>query len=122
MFTKKWIEQLPPNPKNSPSREKEYSDTQVVGLKLLVNKAGRKFFYLRYTLNYRKRGMKLGEYGVMSLIEAREKANELKAQIQRGIDPQEAKPSSIPTFKEFVHESYLPWAYSNKNGFTPDWV
>jgi hypothetical protein len=47
LFNKKWIEQLPPNPKNSPSREKEYSDTQVVGLKLLVNKVGRKFFYLR---------------------------------------------------------------------------
>jgi integrase len=116
MFTKKWIEQLPPNPKNSPSREKEYSDTQVVGLKLLVNKVGRKFFYLRYTINRRKRGIKIGEYGVISLIEARQKANELKAQIQRGIDPQEEKLqlSGIPTFKEFVNESYLPWAYSNK--------
>ena len=61
LFNKKWIEQLPPNSKNSPSREKEYSDTQVVGLKLLVNKVGRKFFYLRYTINRRKRGIKIGE-------------------------------------------------------------
>lgn len=116
MFTKKWIEQLPPNPKNSPSREKEYSDTQVVGLKLLVNKVGRKFFYLRYTINRRKRAIKIGEYGVVSLIEARQQANELKAQIQRGIDPQDEKQqlSGTPTFKEFVNESYLPWAYSNK--------
>ena len=84
LFTKKWIEQLPPNALNSPSREKEYSDTQVVGLKLLVNKVGRKFFYLRYTINRRKRGIKIGEFGVMSLIEARQKSTELKAQIQRG--------------------------------------
>jgi integrase len=116
LFTKKWIEQLPPNALNSPSREKEYSDTQVVGLKLLVNKAGRKFFYLRYTINRRKRGIKIGEFGVMSLIEARQRSTELKAQIQRGIDPQEEKQqlSQIPTFKEFVLDSYLPWAYSNK--------
>ena len=116
LFTKKWIEQLPPNPLDSPSREKEYSDTQVVGLKLLVNKAGRKFFYLRYTLNRRKRGIKVGEFGVMSLIEARQHANELKAQIQRGIDPQEEKQqlSQIPTFREFVVDSYLPWAFANK--------
>ena len=116
LFTKKWIEQLPPNALDSPSREKEYSDTQVVGLKLLVNKAGRKFFYLRYTLNRRKRGIKVGEFGVMSLIEARQHANELKAQIQRGIDPQEEKQqlSQIPTFKEFVVDSYLPWAFANK--------
>lgn len=116
LFTKKWIEQLPPNALNSPSREKEYSDTQVVGLKLLVNKAGRKFFYLRYTINRRKRGIKIGEFGVMSLIEARQKSTELKAQIQRGIDPQEEKQqlSQIPLFREFVVDSYLPWAYSNK--------
>lgn len=116
LFTKKWIEQLPPNALNSPSREKEYSDTQVVGLKLLVNKAGRKFFYLRYTINRRKRGIKIGEFGVMSLVEARQKSTELKAQIQRGIDPQEDKQllSQIPLFREFVLDSYLPWAYSNK--------
>ena len=116
LFTKRWIEQLPPNALDSPSREKEYSDTQVVGLKLLVNKTGRKFFYLRYTINRRKRGIKVGEFGVMSLIEARQRSNELKAQIQRGIDPQEEKQqlSQIPTFKEFVLDTYLPWAYSNK--------
>ncbi|MDD2864958.1 MAG: tyrosine-type recombinase/integrase [Methylococcales bacterium] len=116
LFTKKWIEQLPPNALNSPSREKEYSDTQVVGLKLLVNKTGRKFFYLRYTINRRKRGIKIGEFGIMSLIEARQKSTELKAQIQRGIDPQEEKQqlSQIPLFREFVLDSYLPWAYANK--------
>ena len=116
LFTKRWIEQLPPNDNDSPLREKEYSDTQVVGLKLLVNKAGRKFFYLRYLINRRKRGIKLGEFGVMSLIEARQKAIELKAQIQKGIDPQAEKQhlSTIPTFKAFVQDSYLPWAYANK--------
>jgi integrase len=116
LFTKKWIEQLPPNPKDASAREKEYSDTQVVGLKLLVSKQGRKFFYLRYTINKRKRGIKVGEYGPMSLLEARQRCNELKALINKGIDPQEEKRflSQIPTFGQFVSEHYLPYAMANK--------
>jgi integrase len=122
LFTKKWIEQLPPNPKIAASREREYSDTQVVGLKLLVNKAGRKFFYLRYTINKRKRGIKIGEFGPMSLIEARNRSNELKAAINNGIDPQEEKQQlqQIPTFKAFARQHYLPHAYANKRSAKAD--
>ncbi|MDD2760528.1 MAG: tyrosine-type recombinase/integrase [Methylomonas sp.] len=122
LFTKKWIDLLPPNAPDAVAREKEYSDTQVVGLKLLVNKQGRKFFYLRYTINKRKRGIKIGEYGPMSLIEARQAANELKAQINKGIDPQEEKQQllQIPTFEEFVTKHYLPHAYANKRSAHAD--
>ncbi|MGZ4954261.1 MAG: tyrosine-type recombinase/integrase [Methylobacter sp.] len=121
-FTKKWIDQLPPNPPEAVAREKEYSDTQVVGLKLLVNKQGRKFFYLRYTFNKRKRAIRIGEYGPLSLIEARQTANELKAQITKGIDPQEEKQQllQIPTFEEFVSKHYLPHAYANKESAKTD--
>jgi hypothetical protein len=112
LFTKKWIEQLPAHAPRASSREKEYSDTQVVGLKLLVNKQGRKFFYLRYTINKRKRGIKVGEFGPMPLIDARNRCNELKAAINNGIDPQEEKQQlqKIPTFKDFTREHYLPHA------------
>lgn len=122
VFTKKWIEQLPPNPKEAAAREKEYSDTQAVGLKLLVSKQGRKFFYLRYTINKRKRGIKVGEYGPMSLVEARNQCNELKALINKGIDPQEEKYQlqQIPTFGEFVSKYYLPHAYANKRSVRND--
>jgi integrase len=122
LFTKKWIEQLPAHTQQASSREKEYSDTQVVGLKLLVNKQGRKFFYLRYTINKRKRGIKVGEFGPMSLIEARNRCNELKAAINNGIDPQEEKQQlqKIPTFKDFTREHYLPHAYANKRSAKAD--
>ena len=122
LFTKKWIEQLPPNPKEAVSREQEYSDTQVVGLKLLVNKAGRKFFYLRYSINKRKRGIKIGEFGPMSLIGARSRSNELKAAINNGIDPQETKQQlqAIPTFGAFTSNHYLPHAYANKRSAKAD--
>lgn len=122
LFTKKWIEQLPPNARDALSREKEYSDTQVVGLKLLVNKSGRKFFYLRYNFHKRKRAIKIGEFGPISLIEARQLCNELKAQINRGIDPQQEKQqlAQIPTFSEFINGSYLPWANANKRSACAD--
>lgn len=122
VFTKKWIEQLPPNPIDSASREKEYSDTQTVGLKLLVSKQGRKFFYLRYSINKRKRGIKIGEYGAMSLPEARIRCNELKALVNKGIDPQEEKQqlSQIPNFAEFVSDHYLPYARANKRSVCDD--
>lgn len=122
LFTKKWIEQLPPNPPEAASREREYSDTQAVGLKILVNKQGRKFFYLRYTINKRKRGIKIGEFGPMSLIEARTRCNELKALINNGIDPQEEKQQlqQTPTFEEFALKQYMPHAYSNKRSAKAD--
>ena len=122
LFTKKWIEQLPPNSQDAASREKEYSDTQAVGLKLLVSKQGRKFFYLRYTINKRKRGIKIGEFGVMSLIEARQQCNELKALINKGIDPQEQKQQlqQIPTFGEYALQHYLPHAQANKRSVRAD--
>jgi hypothetical protein len=122
VFTKKWIEQLPANPIDSASREKEYSDTQTVGLKLLVSKQSRKFFYLRYSINKRKRGIKVGEYGAMSLPEARMRCNELKVLINKGIDPQEEKQqlSQIPNFSEFVSQHYLPYAYANKRSVGND--
>ena len=122
LFTKKWIEQLPPNPIDAVSKEKEYSDTQVVGLKLLVNKEGRRFFYMRYTINKRKRGIKLGEYGPMTLIEARSRCNELKASINNGDDPQETKQKlqAIPLFSDFVSEHYMPHAIASKRSFKAD--
>ena len=122
VFTKKWIEQLLPNPIDSASREKEYSDTQTVGLKLLVSKQGRKFFYLRYSINKRKRGIKVGEYGAMSLPEARIRCNELKGLINKGIDPQEEKQqlAKTPNFAEFVSEHYLPYAKANKRSYCND--
>jgi integrase len=122
LFTKKWLDQLPPNPKDARAREKEYSDTQVVGLKLLVSKQGRKFFLLRYTFQQRKCAIKVGEYGPLSLAEARQRANELKALIGQGIDPQEERrqQQQIPTFGAFVQAHYLPYAFANKRSARAD--
>ena len=49
-FTKRSIEALPHHDPNSPSREAEYSDQEMIGLKLRVSKNGRRFFRHRYSL------------------------------------------------------------------------
>lgn len=61
-FTKKGIDALPPCPVDSASKELEFSDTEVTGLRLQVNRLGRKFFLFRYQINGRKRAMKVGGY------------------------------------------------------------
>jgi len=49
-FTQKAIEALPPNAMASKATDQEYSDTGVIGLKLLVGKKGHKRFLFRYHL------------------------------------------------------------------------
>ena len=118
-FTKKVLDNLPPNPRESRSREKEYSDLEVVGLKCLVSKNGRKFFDMRYTFNKRKRCLRIGEYPAVSIIEARQRANEFKNMLSRGIDPREErdkKPDGI-AFGTFTTEEYLPFAKENKKSW-----
>ncbi|SMF97227.1 Site-specific recombinase XerD [Methylomagnum ishizawai] len=121
-FTKRDLENLPAHPKDSPSRETEYSDTECVGLKMLVNRQGRKFFYYRYSHKKRRHGIKIGEFPSMSLVEARQRANELRAMVDRGIDPQAAKrkENSVPFFKSFALDQYMPYAENTKRSHQDD--
>ena len=59
-FNKRSIEALPPCPPDARSKEIEYADTEVSGLRLQVNKVGRKAFLFRYQISGRKRAMKVG--------------------------------------------------------------
>ena len=69
-FTKRSIEALPRHDPNSPSREAEYSDSEMIGLKLRVSKNGRRFFQHRYSYMGRKRCLALGEFPHVSVHEA----------------------------------------------------
>lgn len=121
-FNKRELELLPPQSKTSGAREAEYSDTECIGLKCLVNRQGRKYFYFRYTFNKRRRVTKIGEFPATSLVEARQRCNELRAQIDRGIDPQgeKEKVRAIPTVKVFALEHYLPYAEQTKRSHQDD--
>ena len=115
-FTGKLIDQLPPHPQDSRSSEAEYTDTEVVGLKLLVSKSGRKFYYFRYTFDGKKRAVKLGEHGALPLPEARKKALAIRHQVNEGNDPQAVKvrPQAVMNLSTFALEEYLPYARQHK--------
>lgn len=108
-FTKKSLDALVPD---AGPREIEYSDTDVAGLRLVVNKLGRKAWLLRYTFRGGKRSMKIGEYPAIDISEARLLASEARAQVARGTDPQQVKAQEAMargiTLGRFMEEDALP--------------
>lgn len=115
-FNQKLIEQLPPHPQDARSTEAEYTDTEVAGLKVLVSKSARKTFYLRYTFDGKKRSMKIGKVGAMTVAEARKRALACRYQLGQRIDPQSEKAAqaAMPSFAEFALNDYLPYAEQHK--------
>jgi integrase len=121
-FTKTFIDSLPPHKKNAKSRELEFSDLQVIGLRLLVSKNGRKFFHLRYRFKKRKRVISIGEFPAVTVQQARQRAYEYKNQLSNGLDPliERNKQSNDLTFKEFAKKEYVPHAKANKVSWADD--
>lgn len=127
-FNKKLIDALPPHPDDAKSKESEWSDTEVAGLRLIVNRRGRKYFLLRYTitnatLTAAKRSMKLGDYPQMDVADARQLALDYRKQISIGNDPQNvvATPrDSQVTLRTFITDDYLPHAYATKRSAKDD--
>lgn len=121
-FTQRAIDAIPPHRSDSASKSAEYSDAEVVGLRLLVNKQGRKFFYFRFTFNSQKRAVKIGEYPALSIQEARRKALDMRAEIDSGSDPtvERDRIRGIPTFKDFALNDYMEWAKGAKRSWVSD--
>jgi integrase len=63
----------------------------ISGLLLVVKESGNKSWILRTMVGSKRRNIGLGGYPEVSLAEARDKAKEIKKQIQEGIDPIEEK-------------------------------
>jgi hypothetical protein len=57
------------------------------GLRLIVRKSGARSWILRYQIDHRRRDMGLGRYPETTLAVAREKALELRREIDAGRDP-----------------------------------
>jgi integrase len=69
-------------------------DSDLKGFGLKVTKAGRKVFLIQYRMGgrgSRTRRVKLGDYGVITAEQGRQKAKELLASVAMGIDPAEER-------------------------------
>ena len=105
-------------------RKVEHCDTQIPGLLLEVRDTSTiGTYYLRYRNSGNKTAYsKLGTALEITLKEARTKAQQLKASIAGGADPQaEAKQNrSAPTWDSFFNDSYLPHAKQKKRTWKND--
>ena len=100
----------------------EHSDNQQPGLKLQVYKSSRKFWWFRYTLQGKKCSARIGEFPGISLEEARNTVREMRAQLDRGLDPknEHARSKTHMSFQDYASKMYLPWARSFKRSARSD--
>ncbi|WP_299661921.1 site-specific integrase [uncultured Psychromonas sp.] len=121
-FTTANIKAIPPNDKNSPSTEKEYSDIEVTGLKLLSGKNGSKRFLFRYRFQSKKASISIGSFPDIDLSKARKIARKHKTQLAEGINPKAERNAKTlsPTVAEFFNNTYLPLAKKRKRTWNDD--
>ncbi|MEZ9450458.1 tyrosine-type recombinase/integrase [Vibrio splendidus] len=125
-FTTATIKALKGNSAESKSSDIEYSDTGVIGLKVLVGRTGNRRFHLRYVspVSQKKSSITIARWPDLSVEEARAKARKLKVQIADGIDPKIERDSRsavvMPDVFTFFHETYLPWAKTRKKSWRDD--
>ncbi|WCE32085.1 site-specific integrase [Vibrio sp. SCSIO 43137] len=123
-FTNSIIKTLPPQDTHAKSASCEYSDTEIIGLRLMVSKSHRKSFLLRYVspITKKKSSIGLGSWPELELSDVRQKARKYKVQIAEGIDPKlerdKQHQEQIPTLKRFFTETFLE---TKKNGGKKTW-
>lgn len=103
----------------------DYFDTKVTSLLLKVLSSGKKTFYVRYRNERGKiieKRLSTLDATVIKLSDARDLAQQHLAQITLGHDPFVEKKAlrDIPTFAEFVAESYMPHVMDYKRSWDTD--
>ena len=84
------------------------TDPEMRGLVFEVRASGRSFYY-RFTHEGRQRTVALGPYPLLSIAEARKKAEELKRRSLNGIAPSEGDAAAdAPTIAQFWDDIYWP--------------
>lgn len=86
------------------------------GLFLVVRPSGSKSFYLRYSMNGKRRDALLGKYPNLSLRQARLKAAEYHAMVEGGEDPRLANKREQQS--GVFNDVYLDWLAKCKNNLS----
>lgn len=81
-------------------------DDEIKGFGLRVTRNGVKAFILNYSINGHERRYTIGKYPDWTVAAARDRAKELKRDVDRGIDPQAKKNDEreAPTVKDLYEE------------------
>lgn len=79
-LTTKFIETRKPDP----NKRVDYRDTVVFGLVLRVNKSGTKTFSFHKRINGKMKRLTIGQFGPFTLVEARERAQQILYEVETG--------------------------------------
>ncbi len=98
-LTKRSIDALPPGPPKGAWT----ADVELRGF-FVVSYSSSRSFFVRYRIGSARRVMKVGDYGTLTVDEARQKARDLLAAASLGHDPAEErrKVREMPTFGAWV--------------------
>jgi integrase len=120
-WTKAALDKLPAHVQGSKSSNYELTDPQTACLKLQIGTSGRKFFWFRFTYRGEKLAVKVGEFGPMSIEQARAAAQQHRATLDLGGNPQDARQQvkSMPLVREFADE-YIEQAKLTKITYKND--
>ncbi len=98
------------------------------GLMLVIGKSGSRSWVLRASVNGKRKDIGLGSANAVSLQEARQHADDIRAMIRSGLDPvaerQKAKArTAIPTFAQAAQQAHIEYQSGWKNGKHVDqWI
>lgn len=120
-WTKAALEKLAAHVQGTKSSNYEITDPRTAGLKLQIGTSGRKFFWFRYTYRGEKLAVRVGEFGPMSIEQARATAQQHRAALDLGGNPQDARQQqkSMPLVREFADE-YIEQAKLTKITYKND--
>ena len=120
-WTKAALKKLGAHVQGAKSSNYEITDPQTAGLKLQVGTTGRKFFWFRYTYRGAKLAVRIGEFGPISIEQARAAALQHRATLDLGGNPQDARQQqkNMPLVREFADE-YIEQAKPTKITYKND--
>lgn len=94
----------------------EVRDTQLKGFVLRVQPSGSMSYIVEYG---RGKRVTLGPVGVLTPVQARDRAKEILADVVHGKDPQaEKRAAQVDSFKDFLAHEYGPWVEANRKDGT----
>lgn len=106
--------------KSAKPKDKQYKLADGDGLYLLIKPTGAKVWSQRYVIDGRSSQKSLGQYPEVSLVEARRKREELRAEVAKGIKPITKKEEvQKTTFKDLVEE-YFEFRTDLSDGYIKD--
>lgn len=91
-------------------KQYDVRDATLKGFMIRVNPSGKMHFVCQFK---RGRRINLGQVGILSCAQAREKAIDILNLANQGIDPQIKKVNERFTLEEFLTDHYIPWVKSN---------